>query len=84
MARWRNRFSQLLNVNVVNEVRQTEIHIAEPLESESSAFEFETAIEKLKKTKKSPCINQIPAQLTTGGCRTIHHEIHKLINSVWN
>jgi hypothetical protein len=30
-ARWRNHFSQLLNVNEVNDVRQTEIHSAEPI-----------------------------------------------------
>jgi len=84
LARWRYRFAHLLNVLVVNDVRQTEIHIAEPLESEPSAFEVETAIETLKKDKKSPRIDQIAAQLTTEGGRTIHLEIHKLINSVWN
>jgi len=31
LARWRNHFSQLLNVHGVNDVRQTEIHTAEPL-----------------------------------------------------
>ena len=36
---------------------QTEIHRAEPLVPEPSAFEFVTAIEKLKR-KKSPDINQ--------------------------
>jgi hypothetical protein len=36
-----NHFSQLLNVHVVNDVRQTEIHIAEPLVHEPSAFEVE-------------------------------------------
>jgi hypothetical protein len=51
LARWRNHFSQLLNVHVVNDLRQTEIQIAEPLESEPSVFEVETAIGKLKKTK---------------------------------
>jgi hypothetical protein len=30
LARWRNHFSQLLNVHGVNYVRQTEIHTAEP------------------------------------------------------
>jgi hypothetical protein len=37
-----------LNVHVVSDVRQTEIHTAEPLVPESSAFEVEMAIEKLK------------------------------------
>jgi hypothetical protein len=31
LARWRNYFSQLFNVHGVNDVRQTEIHTAEPL-----------------------------------------------------
>jgi hypothetical protein len=51
LARWRNQFFQLLNVHGVNDVRQNEIHKAEPLVPEPSAFEFEMAIEKLKKTQ---------------------------------
>jgi len=39
LARWRNHFSQLFNIHGVNDVRQTEIHAAVPLEPESSAFE---------------------------------------------
>ena len=39
LARWRNYFSQLLNVRGVNDVRQTEIHTAEPLVPEPSASE---------------------------------------------
>jgi hypothetical protein len=49
MARWRNHFSQLWNVHGVNDVRQTEIHTAEPLVPEPSVFEVETAIKKLKR-----------------------------------
>ena len=56
LARWRNSFSKLLNVHMVNDVRQTEIHTAEPLVSEPSAFETEVAIEKLKR-HKSPGID---------------------------
>jgi len=62
LAKWRNYFSQQLNVHGVNDVRQTEIHTAEPLVPEPSAFEFELAIEKLK-SHKSPGIDQIPAEL---------------------
>ena len=50
MTRWRNYFSQLLNVHVVKDVKQAEIHTAEPLVPQSSAFEVELAIEKLKAT----------------------------------
>ena len=66
MARWRNYFSQLLNVHGVNDVRQAEIHTAEPLVPEPSAFEVELAIEKLK-SHKSPDIDQIPAELIKAG-----------------
>ena len=49
LARWRNHFSQLLNVYGDNDIRHTEIHTAEPLVPEPSAFEVQMAIEKLKK-----------------------------------
>ena len=41
------------------------------------------ANEKLK-SHKSPGNNQIPAELTKAGCRTIRYEMHKLIISIWN
>ena len=46
----------------VSDVRQMDIHTAEPLVPEPSAFENESAIEKLK-SHKSPGIDQIPAEL---------------------
>jgi hypothetical protein len=49
-----------------NDVRQTEIHTAEPLVPEPSAFEFELAIGKLK-SHKSPVIDQTPAELIKAG-----------------
>ena len=61
LARWRNHFPQLLNVREVNDVTQTEIHTAEPLVPEPSAFEVDLAIEKLK-SHKSPGVDQIPAE----------------------
>jgi len=39
LTRWRNYFSQLLNVHGVNDVRQTEIHTAELLVPEPRASE---------------------------------------------
>jgi len=83
MARWMKYFSQLLNVHGVDDIRQAQIHTAEPLVPEPSAFEFELAIEKLK-SNKSPGIDQIPAELIKAGGRTIRCVIHKLINSIWN
>ena len=44
----------------VNDARQTEIHTAEPLVPEPSAFEFELVIKMLKR-HKSQGIDQIPA-----------------------
>jgi hypothetical protein len=72
-----------LNVHGVNDVRQAEIHTAEPLMRVSSTFEIEMAFEKLE-GQKSPGIDQIPAELIKAGGRTIVSEIHKLFNSVWN
>jgi hypothetical protein len=51
LAMWRNHFSQLLNRHGVNEVRQTEIHTAEPLVPELSAFEIELGNGKPKSHK---------------------------------
>jgi hypothetical protein len=72
-----------LSVQGVNDVRQTEVHTAEPLVSEPSAFEVETAIENLKR-HKSPGTDQIPAELIKAGGRTIRPEIRKLIIPIWN
>jgi hypothetical protein len=47
--RWKNYFSQVLNVHRVSDVRQIEIHTAEQLVPEPSLSEVEIAIEKLKK-----------------------------------
>jgi len=83
MARWRNYFSQLLNIYEDNDARQAEIHTVEPLVPEPSAFEVELAIGKLK-NHKSTGIDQIQAELIKAGGRTICCTIHKLIISFWN
>jgi len=66
LARWRNHFCQLFNVHGVNDVRQTEIHTAEPIVPKLSAFEVEMAVEKLKR-HKSPGIDHIPAEYIKAG-----------------
>ena len=48
-----------------------------------STFLIELAIEK-PKSHKSSDIDQIQAELTKAGCRTIRYEIHILIISIWN
>ena len=62
LSRWRNHFSQLLDVHGVNHVRRTEIHAAEPLVPVPSAFDVAMTIEKLKR-HKSPGTVQILAEL---------------------
>jgi hypothetical protein len=62
VARWRDHFSQLLNVHGFNDIRQTEIHTAKLLVPEPSAIGFEIAVGKLKR-HKLPGIDQIPAEL---------------------
>jgi hypothetical protein len=46
LNRWRNHFCQLLNVRGVNDFRQMEMHIAEPIVPEPSFLEVATG--KLK------------------------------------
>jgi hypothetical protein len=60
LVRWRNHFSELFNVHGVSDIRQTEIHTAEPLVPELSAFEFEKAVERLKRHIMS--IDLIPVE----------------------
>jgi hypothetical protein len=62
LVRWRNPFSQLLNIYEVNDVRETEIHTVKSLVPDPSAFNVELAIEKLE-SHKSPRMDQIPAEL---------------------
>jgi len=42
-------FLYLFNAHELSDIRQTEIHTAEPLVSEAIAFEVQMAIKKLKR-----------------------------------
>jgi hypothetical protein len=66
-----------LNVHRVSDVRQIEIHTAEPL-----VREVEIAIAKLK-GYKFPGSDQIPAKLTQAEGEILRSVIHKLINSIY-
>jgi hypothetical protein len=48
LNRWKNYFSQLLNVHNVSDVRQIEVHMAESLVPGPSGLEVETAIASWK------------------------------------
>jgi hypothetical protein len=62
MNGWENYFSQLLNVDGVGGVRETEMHTAGLFMPEPSASDFEVAVGKLK-GYKLPGFVQIPAEL---------------------
>jgi hypothetical protein len=55
-----------LNVHSVGDVRQLKIHTAEPLVSESSPFEIEIAIAKLRRYR-SPDAHQMAVELILAG-----------------
>jgi len=73
LGKWKNYFSQILNVFGVNDIRQTE----------RSAREVKLAIAKVRR-HKSKDTDQIPAELIKAEGRTTSHKIHTFINSIWN
>jgi hypothetical protein len=83
LKRWKNYFSQLLNVYGVSDVRQIEIHATEPLVPDPRPLEVRITVAKLK-SYKSADSEQIPAELIQAGDEVLRLEIHKLINSIWN
>jgi hypothetical protein len=78
LNRWKNNISQLLNVHNVSDVRQIEVHMAEPLVPGPSHLEVEIAVAKYK----SPGSVQLPAELIQAGGKMLLSAIHKVINSV--
>jgi hypothetical protein len=83
LNRWKNFFNQVLNVRGIHDVRQMDIHTAEPLVPEPSLVEVEIAIGKLK-SYKSPGTDNIPAELIKAGGETLYSEIYRLICCIWN
>jgi hypothetical protein len=62
-------------VHNVSDVRQIEVHTAEPLGPSPCRLELEIAIAKLKKYKL-PGSDQIPAKLIQAGRETLLSKIH--------
>jgi hypothetical protein len=83
LNRWKSYFSQLLNVHNVSDIRQLEVHTADPLVPNPSRLEVEIAIANLRKYK-SPGSYQIPAKLSQTGGEMLLSAIQILINSIWN
>jgi hypothetical protein len=59
----------VLNIHGVHNVRQKDIHTAQPLVPEPSLVEVEIATGKL--SYKSPGTDQIPAELIKAGIETL-------------
>jgi hypothetical protein len=83
LNRWTDLFNQVLNVHGVHDVRQMDIHTAEPLVPEPSLVKVESVIGKLK-NYKSRGTDQIQAELIKAGSETLYSEIHRLACSIWN
>jgi hypothetical protein len=78
LSRRKNVFNQVLNVHGIHDVRQMDIHTAEPLVPEPSLVEVEIAAVKLE-SYKSPGTDKISAELIKAGGETLCSEIHRLI-----
>jgi hypothetical protein len=83
LNRWKNYFTQLLNVDNVSDVMQLEVHTVEKLVPGPGCLEAQIIIAKLKKYK-SPGSDQIPAELIQAGSKKLLSAIYKLIHSIWN
>jgi hypothetical protein len=71
-----------LNVHKVGDIRQIEIHTAQPLVLHPTHFDVQIAIAKLKSYKSSSS-DQIPAEVIQAGGEILRSEIHKLLNCIW-
>jgi hypothetical protein len=69
----KNVFNQVLNVHGVHDVRQMDIHMAEPLVPEPSLVKVEIASGKFKRYK---CTDRILSKLFKAGGETLRAEIH--------
>jgi hypothetical protein len=67
-----------LNVLGIDDVRQTELHAAEPLVPEPISFEVEIAVEKSERYKFLGN-DHILTELIQSGDNMLHSEIHLLI-----
>jgi hypothetical protein len=83
LNRQKNFFNHVINVHGIHDVRQMDVHMAEPLVPEPSLVKVENAVGKLKSCK-SPGTDQILEKLIKAGGETLCSKIYKLICSVWN
>jgi hypothetical protein len=81
LNRWKNVFSQLLNLHTDSDVTQTEVHTVELLVAERSPSETDIACAK-SENYKSPGSNHIATEYIQAGGKILQSEIHKLINYI--
>jgi hypothetical protein len=84
-SHYMNYFSQLLNVRCVSDVRQIDIHAAEPLVPGPSPSELEVATANTT-SYKQPSSDQVPVELIQAGDETLWSEdpkLHYIPNSIW-
>jgi len=72
---------QPLNIHKANDIRQTEMHIAEPLAPELSSSEVEIAHKKFKRYKL-PGVHQTPAEFFQAGSKSLCSKIHNLFSLI--
>jgi hypothetical protein len=81
MNKWKKFFNHMLNVHGVKDIRQMDIHTAEPLVPELRLVEWENPIEELNRYE-SPGTDQIPAELIKAGGEMLRSEVLKLIRFI--
>jgi hypothetical protein len=81
LNRWKNYFSQLLNVHNVSHGRQIELHTVKPIVPGPNHLDIEIVIVKLKKYKLLGS-DQNLAELIQAGGETLLSLIYKLINYI--
>jgi hypothetical protein len=78
LNKWKNYSCQILKVHGVNNVRQTEIHTAEPLGHELRSFDVEIT------TEKSPGTDHIPGGFIQEGDETYILRSTNSLVSIWS
>jgi hypothetical protein len=83
LNRWKNYFSQSLNVQNINDIRQIEVHTAVLLVPCPSRLQVKIVFANVKKYKLLVS-DEIPAELIQATGEVLLSANYKLINSVWN
>jgi hypothetical protein len=75
-------FNPVINVHEIHDVRQMDMHTAEPLVPETSLVEVEIVIGNLKRYK-SPSTDQILAEMIIAGGEIFCSQTQRVIRPIW-